>query len=140
MIDTCRAGTCQIMVHVCGGYGFIHALVTQIKITLLETSPKEFVLIKVRCLAGITEKDAILSLPIGFSSLRVQTVTIWTLNANILLVEFISLLTLFEIFNLILQVVDAVVLLLLIIVRKITIFAVNTGFSTCFEMLLEFVI
>ena len=66
--------------------------------------------------------------------------TIGTLNANIFVVEFLSLLTLFEFFHLILQMLDAIVLLLLIVVRKLTILAVNPSFSTGFKMLMEFVI
>lgn len=107
---------------------FVHAIVAQVEIALVHTTPEALVNAQIRNLARVAEDESIAILPACLASMRVKRVTVWTLNPDVGVVEPFKHLQVLKLLALILQELDAIVLLLLEIVGNLAVFTVDPGF------------
>jgi hypothetical protein len=85
--------------------------------------------------AGVTENETVLYLPVRLASLGVQWMAVGTLHCYVGFVELLPLSALFQIFALLAEILDAVVLLLLVVVGDFTVSAVHSSLCANLQML-----
>lgn len=94
-------------------------------------------LAQVRLLAAVAEDEAEALLPRGTTSLRIQGVAVGTLHGYVCFVMLSQLIRFLEPVTLVLQVLDTIVIFCLVIIRDLTVTAINSSFRTCLQMLLK---
>jgi len=70
-----------------GRHCLVHALVTKVEVALVQAPPEYFVSAQVRYLTRVAEDEAVLALPAGLASLRIERVAIRTLDPDVLFVS-----------------------------------------------------